>query len=69
MYEGGDFLPSGTYTNLLQKISEGLKIELNKKVVSIDRRADNIIQVKCSDESRYCCKKIIVSVPLALLKM
>ena len=68
MYEGDDFLPEGAYVNLMKKIAYGLNIELNKEVVSIDRRADNIILVKCSDNTIYCCKKIIISLPLAILK-
>lgn len=68
MYEGDDFLPEGTYVNLIKKLSRDLNIEINKQVVSIDRRADNIILVRCSDKSIYCCKKIIISLPLAILK-
>lgn len=68
MYEGDDFLPEGTYTSLIKRIARDLNIEINKQVVSIDRRADNIILVRCSDKSIYCCKKIIVSLPLSVLK-
>ena len=49
---GGDFFPHGTYAGLLRRISQGLNIELGKKVVSIERK-DGIVAVYCSDGSSY----------------
>lgn len=64
---GSDFFPCNTYASLLKKISVGLNIQLNKKVISIER-SQNIVTVGCSDGSVYLCKKILVSLPLGVLK-
>eukprot|EP01038_Epipyxis_sp_PR26KG_P005208 gene5208-7246_t len=43
-------------------------IMYNKCVVSVDYRANDVIIVSCDDGSSYTCKKVIITVPLTILK-
>ena len=44
-----------------------MNVELNKEVVEIDW-SDKVIKLLCSDGSSYSCLKLLVSIPLGVLK-
>ncbi|SVD58073.1 uncharacterized protein METZ01_LOCUS410927, partial [marine metagenome] len=65
-FSGGDHLPSGGYTQLIDFLAEGLDIRFSQVVKSIDYNEVPIV-VKTSDQSVQA-SKVVVTVPLGVLK-
>ena len=62
-----DFLPKGSYGQFIRKAAQGLKIQVNKKVVSINYEGEHV-EIKCSDGSTFKCQTLLASIPLGVLK-
>lgn len=65
-YKGGEVTFPDGFSQLTEKLAEGLDIDLNQQVTSIDY-TQNVIMVQTSSGS-YMAKKVIVTVPLAILQ-
>eukprot|EP01080_Neovahlkampfia_damariscottae_P004239 gene4239-7576_t len=67
-FEGIDnVLPNG-YSELFKKFSENLNIELNSKVIKVEKIESNLYSIMTSDNRIYFTKKVLITVPLGVLK-
>lgn len=67
--EGDDFLPLDGYWSLFEPLTEDLEIKYDSKVVEIDQSdSEEPVVVVLEDETEYHAHKVIVTVPLGVLK-
>ncbi|XP_041360495.1 lysine-specific histone demethylase 1B-like [Gigantopelta aegis] len=66
-FAGENVLLKGGYSQVLQKIADGLDVRLNTEVTGVDY-SDEIICVSTSSGSVYRANKVLMTLPLILLK-
>ena len=67
--EGYDQLIVGGYNALVEKLGDGLNIELEKVVNKIEYlKSDDGVKITCNDGSEYTADYVICSIPLGVLK-
>lgn len=66
-FEGQEHVFPGGYKQIIDLLSKGLNIQLNKVVATIDYSQDKV-SVETTDGQIYTADKVIVTVPLGILK-
>ncbi|KAL3891472.1 hypothetical protein ACJMK2_003734 [Sinanodonta woodiana] len=67
-FAGPHILMKDGYTQLLDKMADGVHFVTNMEVTSIDYSTDDHILVRCLSGSEMKASRVLVTVPLALLK-
>ena len=67
MYSGAEYIFPDGYIEVIDGLAEELKIIKNQDVVEIDYSGDQVT-VYTNDDKEYTADKVVVAIPLALLK-